>query len=100
MSYLAIANDHRILKKGDVLRNHRNEEWTFQSVTHPRKVFVTSKDDPNGPDSWPNLASREFYAGVFHLGIWDISRKEWSWQPHWDNSDLTDILRDGKISHV
>lgn len=44
--------------KGDTLTDFRNEEWTFQSCTHPRKVYVTFGD-----------AHREFYASVLNVEI-------------------------------
>jgi hypothetical protein len=93
MRLLAISAINRVAKKGDILRDSRGSDWTFQSVTHPRKVYVTAKDDPNGPDSYPNMASREFYASVFDLGIWDIDAQEWTFEPSWDATDLTYILR-------
>lgn len=83
MRYLTIDANGKTLQKNDKLRDFRGDDWTYQSTTHPRKVFVTAKDDPNGPDSWPNMASREFYASVFNLGIWDTNAQEWSFEPDW-----------------
>lgn len=93
MTYLAIRETtNRIVKRGDILLDSHGVEWTYQSTTHPRKVFVTTKDDQNGPNSWPNMANREFYASVFNLGIWDTERDEWSFSPDWDGTDIADIL--------
>ena len=98
---IAITHPTKVLKKGDSITSvFRPSEgpWTFQSVTHPRKLFVTQKDDPNGPDSWPNMASREFYASVFDAGIWDIDAEEWTFRPEWAEeyiSELENILRSG-----
>lgn len=99
--FIAITFPTKVLKKGDPLKSAfrpSEDPWTFQSVTHPRKLFVTSKDDPNGPDSWPNMASREFYASVFNAGIWDIDAEEWTFRPSWHDdyiSDIERILRSG-----
>lgn len=89
-NYRAVNVSGDILQKGYILPGS-DENWTFQSVTHPRKVHVTAKDDPNGPDSWPNMASREYYANVFNLGIWDVDSKAWSFRPDWDESAIQDI---------
>lgn len=89
-NYRAVNVSGEILKKGYILAG-RDENWTFQSVTHPRKVHVTAKDDPNGPDSWPNMASREFYPNVFELGIWDVDSKAWSFQPSWDEKRTQEV---------
>lgn len=91
--FLAIRRDGSILAKGDILYNGRNDAWTFQSVTHPRKVFVTDKADPNGPDSWPNLSSREFYADVLNVGIWDTEYKDWSFFPSWPKTITNAITK-------
>lgn len=81
--FVAVRESGEILRKGDILVSFRNEDWTFQSVTHPRKVFVTAKEDPNGPNGWPNMASQEFYPNVFNLGIWDTQAQDWSFSPNW-----------------
>lgn len=87
--FVAVQQDGRILNKGDLIHATRtNDEWTYQSTTHPRKVYVTAMDDPNGPESWPNMASQEFYPRVFNLGIWDTKYSEWSDAPSWDISDI------------
>lgn len=87
--YVAVRSNGTILTKGDSVTSfNHNEDWTFQSVTHPRKVFVTAKDDPDGPDSYPNMASREFYASVFDMGIWDTTRKIWTFTPDWTDRDI------------
>lgn len=88
--YIAIT-PAGVLRKGDKVRDSYNMEWTFQSVTHPRKLFVTAKDDPNGPDSWPNMASREYYANVLDAGIWDIEAQDWTFVPGWSKSDILRI---------
>lgn len=87
----AVRSNGTFVETGDKVGSFRQEEWTFQSVTHPRKVFVTDKDDPNGPDSYPNMASREFYASVFNLGIWDIQYKEWTFVPFWYKGDIDTV---------
>lgn len=89
----AVTQFGHILAKGDKLRSaHRTDEiWTFQSVTHPRKVFVTSKEDENGPDSYPNMNSREFYAGVLNVGIWDVQYQDWTFEPEWSEWNITRV---------
>lgn len=81
--YVAKRADGTTVHKGDVLHNGRGENWTFESVTHPRKVFVSFKNDPNGNDFYPNRESREYYATVFDLGIWDNFAEDWSFRPNW-----------------
>jgi len=81
--FIAVQRDGTTATKGDILYDGRNDPWTFQSVTHPRKVFVTHKHDTDGPDSWPNRESREFYANVLNVGIWDTERQEWTFHPEW-----------------
>ena len=82
-----------ILKKGQFLRivGQIDDIWTFKSVTHPRKVNVYQDENPNGEPSWPNRSSREFYASVFDLGIWDTSAKEWTFTPSWPESVLRSV---------
>lgn len=91
--YQAITANATILAKGNKVRDFRDLEWTFQSVTHPRKVYVTRKDDPNGPETYPNLHSREFYASVFNLGIWDTETQSWTFEPEWHPSITTMVQR-------
>lgn len=91
MSYNAYVQDSngmvRKLQKGDVVQSFRNEDWTFQSVTHPRKIFVTQLEDPNGPKAWPNMSSREFFASVLNAGIWDNEMEIWTFSPDWEHPD-------------
>lgn len=61
--------------------------WYFHGVYHPRKATVTYKEDPDGPDYWPNLTTRDFYASVLNLGIWDSKNKAWSFRPDWAKDD-------------
>jgi hypothetical protein len=94
MRFLAVDKTGHILSKGAEIRTTRdNEPWIFQSVTHPRKLYVTWDNDPNGAPFYPNRANREFYASVFDLGIWDIELQEWSFNPNFDNPDIEDELR-------
>lgn len=98
----AVRSNGTFVEKGDKVDSFRQEEWTFQSVTHPRKVHVTDKNDPNGPDSHPNMASREFYANVFNLGIWDLQYKEWTSVPSWPERDIDTVehnLRNLSFEH-
>lgn len=95
MKFLAVAKDGHILTQGEEIRTTRdNESWIFQSVTHPRKLYVTWDSDPKGPPYYPNRASREFYASVFDMGIWDVDHQEWSFPPHFDNPDIEESLRE------
>jgi hypothetical protein len=78
--FKVLRKDGTEVVEGDLLyiRHQHNAKWKFQSCTHPRKVHVTWKEDPNGPDYHPNMASREFYASVFDVSIWDDDAKEWT----------------------
>lgn len=87
----AVRSNGTFVQKDDILHSFRAEGWTFQSVTQTRKLWVTAKDDPNGPDSWPNMASREYYPEVFNLGIWDIQFKEWTFKPNWEISVIKTV---------
>lgn len=98
--YIAVKQDGTVPNRGDILHTFRDARWTYQSTTHPRKVFVTSKSNPNGPDSWPNKTSMEFYASVFNLAIWDTRYNEWSFTPGWPDEDIAfaeDKLRNGVL---
>jgi hypothetical protein len=83
MSYVAKRKDGSILTKGEEIRTFRDDQWIFQSVTHPRKIYVIWDEDPDGEPFWPNRSSMEFYANVFDLGIWDEERQEWTFKPGW-----------------
>lgn len=78
-----------VLCKGDIVvlthPSGPNEDWTYQGTFHPRKVTVTSKEDPNGDDFWPNLLTMTYYASVLDLGIWDNYAGVWTFEPDWDN---------------
>lgn len=90
MRFVAVRKDGSILAQGDEIRTSRDDQpWIFQSVTHPRKLYVTWDTDPNGPPYYPNRTSMEYYASVFDLGIWDTKYQEWSFPPHEDNPDVT-----------
>jgi len=71
--------------KGNKLTSFRQEVWTFESCTHPRKVNVSQPvvDEPYIYDN-----HREFYANVFDVGIWDTKSNEWTFAPptHQDDS--------------
>lgn len=88
----AVRSDGTFVQEGDKVLSFRNEEWTFGGVSGPRKVWVTDKADPNGPNSYPNMSTREFYPSVFNLGIWDIQFKEWANEPSWPFGDVQDEL--------
>lgn len=98
MSYSAYVQDSngmvRKLQKGDSVTTFRSEDWTFQSVAHPRKIFVTQLEDPNGPKAWPNMASREFFASVLNAGIWDNEMEIWTFSPDWDHPSDPTIFDD------
>ncbi len=84
MSYVAKRQDGSILVPGEEIRTTRdNVPWIFRSVTHPRKIYVTWDNDPKGPPYYPNRDSREYYASVFDLGIWDEQDQEWTFEPNW-----------------
>lgn len=85
MRFSAFNVHGKTLVKGDKVTDFRGMEWTFQSVTHPSKVFVTYMNDPEGPETYPNRESREFYASVLNLGIWDNDDQWWSFTPEWLN---------------
>lgn len=79
MKFVAKRRDGSIVAQGDTIRTvGDNQPWIFQSVTHPRKLYVIWDTDPNGEPFWPNRDSREFYANVFDLGIWDVEAEEWT----------------------
>lgn len=85
-AFVVIDGKPTELQKGDKVRDFRGKEWTFQGVTHPRKLYVTKKYDRNGDDFWPNMESREFFASVFDAGIWDNYYAEWSFEPNWSTA--------------
>lgn len=58
--------------------------YTFQSVTHPRKVNTI---DSNGH-------THTYYASVHNVGIWDVRFHEWTFRPSWDESDIERIEND------
>jgi hypothetical protein len=73
--YVITQNGH-ILQKGDPLTTHDKEYYVFESVTHPRKVYVTAMWDGQ-------VIHREYYANVLNVGIWDNQYNEWSFAPEW-----------------
>lgn len=83
MRYVAYQNldDGSIVavQNGQTIISFRNEEWTYISTDHPRKVLVQAE---NGFKS-------EFFASVFHLGIWDTKAQMWTFTPDWPPADLT-----------
>lgn len=85
--YRAYRADGTILQKGDKLPS-KDVLWDFVSCTHPRKIYVEAFNDPNGPHSWPNRESCEYYANVFNLGIYDMNDAEWTFRPSWNTSDI------------
>lgn len=91
--YFAFRQDGSYLVKGDKVRDFRDEEYTFESVAHPRKVNISSKLDPNGDDYYPNKMSLQYYANVLNLGIWDAQDGIWTFLPDWDVSNITLLPR-------
>lgn len=85
--FRAYRADGTQVHTGDVLGAADNE-WIFSSCTHPRKIYVGRLEDPNGPQTWPNKETREFYASVFDLGIYDVTDAEWTFVPNWRTSDI------------
>lgn len=86
--YVAVAKNGIITQDSKIV-SFRGETWNFDGVTHPRKLNVSTKDDPNGPDSYPNMNMGEYYPSVFDMGIWDVYTGSWSFSPGWDISDMT-----------
>ena len=58
----------------------RNEEVSFLSVTHPRKIYV---EFVTGHPGW----KQEFFASVINAGIWDIENEIWTFAPEWEHPD-------------
>ncbi len=104
MTFSAYVQDSdgtiRKLQKGDIVKTFRNARWTYQSTSHPRKIFVTYKYDPTGPDSWPNMESREFFASVLNAGIWDDFLKIWTFTPEWDHPEDPTIFDEYHDHHA
>lgn len=75
--YTVIREDGTEVTKGELLFT-RDEAWQFVDCTHPRKIHVKQKEDPNGDDFWPNTRNQEFYANVFNVGIYDKETQEWT----------------------
>lgn len=76
MEYKVTRRDGTVLKRGDTVTiapggNSAGEEWIFGGAYHPRKVYVYQMADPDGPQSWPNKSSMEYYASVLDVEISD-----------------------------
>lgn len=86
----AVRANGTFVEKGETVSSgpESDDKWEFVSITHPRKINVMWKNDPNGSDSWPNVQSMSYYASVLNLGIWDVQFKEWTFRPDGDKKDI------------